>query len=72
MGLGWPASGTPDVAPLCKLTVKFNYPVEVVLWRAAVGGAARGAAASSFQRAIEMSGSFLLLRAPVKTLNSRG
>lgn len=36
------------------------------------GGAARGAAASSFQRAIEMSGSFLLLRAPVKTLNSPG
>lgn len=71
MGLGWLASGTPDVAPLCKLTVKFNYLVEV-LGRAAVGGAARGAAASSFQRAIEMSGSFLLLRAPVKTFNSRG
>lgn len=71
MELGWSASGTPDVAPLCKLTVKFNYPVEV-LWRAAVGGAARGAAASSFQGPIEMSGSFLLLRAPVKTLNSRG
>lgn len=47
MELGWPGSGTPDVAPLCKLTVKFNYLVEA-LWRAAGGGgAARGAAASS-------------------------